>query len=105
LGKVQSSLIFRHRSTLEIQAFVFSLDSILKEAGGGLSMNPRASSDELEVDAQDPWSIFVKSIWNAVDGTLNEAGSRFSISPRASVDDTAIVDELEARTKLDRGQC
>jgi hypothetical protein len=85
--------------------FVFSLDSILKEAGGGLSMNPRVSSDELEVDARDPWSIFVESLWNAVDGTLNESGSRFSISPRASVDDTAIVDELEARTELDRGQC
>jgi hypothetical protein len=68
-------------------------------------MTPRASSDELEVDARDPWSIFVRSIWNAVDGTLNEVGSRFSISPRASVDATAIVDGLEARTELDRGQC
>jgi DNA replication protein DnaC len=27
------------------------------------------------------------------------------MSPRASVDDTAIVDELEGRTELDRGQC
>jgi len=59
--------------------FVFSLDSILK--------------------------VFVESILDKTDGILNEADSRFSTSPRASVDDTAIVDELEARTELDRGQC
>lgn len=72
-------MILRHRSTLEIQGFVFSLDPILK--------------------------VFVESILDKADGILNEADSRFSMSPRASVDDTAIVDELEARTELDRGQC
>lgn len=75
--------------------FVFSLDSILKGAEGCLSMNPRVSVDEL--GARDPWVVLLDSLWN-------DAGGRLSLDPRASVDDVAIIDELEARTELDRGQ-
>jgi hypothetical protein len=76
--------------------FVFSLDTILKGADGGLSMSPQVSVDEIA--RQDPWVALLDSLWN-------DAGGRFSLNPRASVDDSAIIDELEARTELDRGQC
>jgi hypothetical protein len=76
--------------------FVFSLDSIVKGADGGLSMNPRVSADEIA--RQDPWIALLESLWN-------DAGGRFSLDPRTSVDDVAIIDELETRTELDRGQC
>jgi hypothetical protein len=49
--------------------------------------------------ARDPGFVF------SLDSILKEAVGGLSMSPRASVDDTAIVDELEGRTELDRGQC
>jgi hypothetical protein len=49
--------------------------------------------------ARDPGFVF------SLDSILKEADCGLSMNPRASVDDIAIVDELEARTELDRGQC
>jgi hypothetical protein len=59
-------------------------------------MNPRVSVNEIA--RQDPWVALLDPLWN-------DAGGRFSLDPRTSVDDVAIINELEARTELDRGQC
>ena len=40
-----------------------------------------------------------------LDSILKADGDRLSLSPRVSIHDVASVDELEARTSLDRGQC
>jgi len=40
-----------------------------------------------------------------LDSILKEDGDRLSLSPGVSIDDVASIDELEARTLLDRGQC
>ncbi|KAM3067153.1 hypothetical protein ACMFMG_011707 [Clarireedia jacksonii] len=40
-----------------------------------------------------------------LDSILKADGDRLSFSPRISIDDVGSVDELEARTSLDRGQC
>jgi len=40
-----------------------------------------------------------------LDSILKSDGDRLSFSPGVSIDDVASVDELEARTSLDRGQC
>ncbi len=40
-----------------------------------------------------------------LDSILKSDGDQLSFSPGVSIDDVASVDELEARTSLDRGQC
>jgi hypothetical protein len=46
-----------------------------------------------------------QSFLSPLDSMLKADGNRLSFSPRVSIDDVASVDELEARTSLDRGQC
>jgi hypothetical protein len=41
----------------------------------------------------------------ALDSILKADDNRLSLSPGVSIDDISSVDELEARTSLDRGQC
>ena len=46
-----------------------------------------------------------QSFYFPLDSILKEDGDRFPFSPGASIEEVATIDELEARTSLDRGQC
>jgi hypothetical protein len=55
--------------------------------------------DALTADARHPGFAF------SLKPILKDAGIDLSLSSRVSVDDTVAIDELEARTELDLGQC
>ncbi|PGG95383.1 hypothetical protein AJ79_10093, partial [Helicocarpus griseus UAMH5409] len=46
-----------------------------------------------------------KDFTYSLDPILKTKGDRLSFSPRVSADDASMIDKLEARTTLDRGQC
>jgi len=57
------------------------------------------------LDIPQPLYARGQSFLFQLDSILKEDGDRLSLSPGVSIDDVASIDELEARTLLDRGQC
>jgi hypothetical protein len=65
----------------------------------------RLTTPARPLDIPPPLYARVQGFLFPLDSILKENGDQLSFSPSVSLEDIAVVDELEARTLLDRGQC
>lgn len=65
----------------------------------------RHTESAKQLDILPPLYARGQDFFFSLDSILKSDGDRLSFSPGGSIDDVTSVDELEARTSLDRGQC